>query len=74
MEVNHLFLEYAIDKDTYHIKNYNMDMDYDMEIEGQKMNTTQKIESEYSNINNVDPIEVPDDVKEEAVDQGGMGF
>ena len=74
MDMNSLALEYTIDKDNYQIKGYNMDMDYTMEVEGQEMKTTQKMKTTYSNINNVDSIEVPEDVKEEAIDQGEMGF
>lgn len=74
MEINSMDMEIGIDKETYDMKTYNVDMDMTMEMAGEKMDISQSVESEYSNINGVDDIEVPDDVEDEAVDQGDMGF
>lgn len=74
MEIHSMDMEIGIDKETYDLKTYNVDMDMTMEMAGEEMDLSQKVESEYSNINGVDEIEVPDDVEDEAVDQGDMGF
>lgn len=74
MEIHSMSMEIGIDKDSYDMKTYDVDMDMTMKIAGEEMNISQTLKSEYSNINNVDPIEVPDDVKDEAVEQGEMGF
>lgn len=74
MDINDLSMELTIDKDTFDMKGYDMDMDMSIEVEDQKLDVTEEMESEYSNINNVDDIEVPDDVKDEAVEQDDMGM
>lgn len=72
MDINSMALELGIDKETFEMTTYNLDMDMAMEAEGEKMNIAQTMEAEYSNFNNVDPIEVPDDVKEDAIDEDEM--
>lgn len=72
MNINSMSLELGVDKETFDMNTYNVDMDMTMEVEGQTLNIAQTMESEYSNFNNVDPIEVPDDVKDEAIDQDEM--
>lgn len=69
MDINGMSLELGVDKETFEMTTYNLDMDMTMEVEDEKMNLAQTMEAEYSNFNNVDPIEVPDEVKDEAIDE-----
>ncbi|MBP1971787.1 hypothetical protein J2Z83_003942 [Virgibacillus natechei] len=69
MDVNSMSLEITLDKETFELKTYNMDMEMTMESGGEKNNIVQGMESEYSNVNNVDPIEVPEDIQDEAIAQ-----
>lgn len=69
MKINSMSMEYTIDKETYDINSLKMDMDMTMEAEGEELNIVQNVKADYSNINGVDPIEVPDDVKDEAIEQ-----
>lgn len=73
-DVDSIDVEIEVDKESYELVTYDMDMDMSMEVEGEEMDVSQTIETEYSEINEVDSIEVPDDVKDEAEDMGGMGF
>ncbi|MBT2215313.1 hypothetical protein KK120_05670 [Virgibacillus dakarensis] len=67
-KINSMNYEITIDKETFEMKTFNMDMDMAMEQNGSALNIVQNMESEYSNINKVDAIEVPADVKENAID------
>ncbi|MGY0691206.1 DUF6612 family protein [Virgibacillus sp. FSP13] len=72
-KINSLAYELTIDKETYDMKALNMDMDITMKQDGSELNIVQNVESEYSNINKVDAIEVPADVKENAIDAADVG-
>ncbi|MTW87282.1 hypothetical protein F3157_16715 [Virgibacillus dakarensis] len=67
-KINSMNYEITIDKETFEMKTFNMDMDMAMKQNGSALNIVQNMESEYSNINKVDAIEVPADVKENAID------
>lgn len=69
MKINSMAMEYTIDKESYDIKSLDMDMDMSMKAEDEEMNIVQNVKADYSNINKVDPIEVPDDVKDKAIEQ-----
>lgn len=69
MQIKSMSLEMTIDKETFYVKTYNINTDMTIKAEGQEMNIQQNLESEYSNIDGVDPIEVPEDIEEKAVTQ-----
>ncbi|WP_449354427.1 DUF6612 family protein [Virgibacillus natechei] len=69
MTINSMDYEMFIDKESFDMNAFNMDMDMTMEAEGETVNLVQNVESTYSNINNVDPIEVPEEVEENAIEQ-----
>lgn len=66
MTINRIYYEIFIDKETFFPNTMNITMDFDMEMEGETVNITSDIQSEYSNYNGVDPITVPADVIEQA--------
>jgi hypothetical protein len=68
LKVNKLSYTYEIDKKTYHPINFTVDMDFNMEIEGEKVQSVQKMKGSYSKINEIDEINIPADVKESAVE------
>ncbi|WP_339215669.1 DUF6612 family protein [Ornithinibacillus sp. FSL M8-0202] len=68
MEIKNLYIEMVIDKETYDLKRYNMDMEMSMTVEGETIDMVQHVKSEYKNMNNIDSIEVPQDVKDGAVE------
>lgn len=70
MEIKNLYIEMVIDKETYDLKRYNVDMDMSMTVEGETVDIVQHVKSEYKNINTIDSIEVPQDVKDAAVEGG----
>lgn len=65
---NDVQYELFVHKDNYYMSELNMIMDYDMEIEGEKLNTKQNIKSTYDNYNEIDEIKVPEEVLENAVE------
>lgn len=69
MDINNMSLKVSVDKETFDIKTYDANMDMTMESNGEKNNIVQTMTSNYSNYNNVDPIEVPEDVKDKAFGQ-----
>ncbi|HLR54775.1 MAG TPA: DUF6612 family protein, partial [Pseudogracilibacillus sp.] len=69
MEINNVDYEMTLDKESFDIDNLKMDMDMDMEVEGENLNTQQNIDMDYISINEVDAIEIPEDVKDEAMDE-----
>lgn len=72
MEISQMDYEMYIDKETYHLNQFNMNMDMDMEMDGESASIVQSIKSDYSNINEINPIEVPEDVKDAAIDQSEL--
>ncbi|MBP1971443.1 hypothetical protein J2Z83_003582 [Virgibacillus natechei] len=69
LTMNSVSYEIFIDKESFDMNAFNMDMDMTMEAEGEALHIVQNMESDYSNINNVDLIEVPEDVKDSAVEE-----
>ncbi|GGA81188.1 DUF6612 family protein [Ornithinibacillus halotolerans] len=70
MEIKKLYIEMIIDSKTYEIKQYNLDMDMTMTVEGETIDIVQHVESEYKSINTIDNIEIPEEILESAVDAG----
>ena len=68
MTVNKLNYEMVIDKETYETKTFAMDLDMTVTEEGEEMTIAQQINAEYTGINTVDSIEVPQEVIDNAVE------
>lgn len=68
MAINSVYYEVFVDKETYDMTAFNMDMDMSMDAEEQQMNIVQSVTSEYTGMNTVEPIEVPQEVQDEAID------
>ncbi|RLL40393.1 hypothetical protein D8M04_19340 [Oceanobacillus piezotolerans] len=68
MDVTHLYIEMYIDKETYQINKEKVDMDMTLSVEGEELNISQSIDTEYKGINTVENIEVPQEVKDSAID------
>lgn len=68
MNVKSLKFEIFIDKETFQTNAFYMDMDMTMTIEGQEMHIIQHMKSNMSKINEIEKIEVPQKVTENAVD------
>jgi hypothetical protein len=71
-EINHLQVEMSINKDSYQIEKYQLDMDMKMALDGEEVHIKQNVNTIYRNINTVDKIEVPEEVKESAKDVPGL--
>lgn len=56
----------SIDKETFLTNSMNMTMDMDMNIEGETMNIKSDVQADYSQYNEIDAINVPAEVLEEA--------
>lgn len=68
MDINQLDYEVVVDKETLYTTAINMNMDISFEIEGEELFQTQRMKATYSNINDIEPIEVPQDVIDSAVE------
>ncbi|WP_341201628.1 DUF6612 family protein [Planomicrobium okeanokoites] len=66
MNINKIYYEIFIDKETYQPNTINMTMDFDMEMEGESVNIQSDMQAEYSNFNEIDEIIVPAEVIENA--------
>ncbi|WP_251477459.1 DUF6612 family protein [Planococcus sp. NCCP-2050] len=66
MTINDVAYEIFIDKETFLPSVINIDMDLDMEIEGESMNIKSVVDSEYSKYDEIDSITVPAEVIEQA--------
>ncbi|WP_342506818.1 DUF6612 family protein [Sporosarcina sp. FSL K6-2383] len=68
VEVKSLEYEIFIDKKTFYTNAFNMKMDMTMLIEGEEMRLDQKVNAKLSEINEIDKIEIPQEVLENALD------
>ncbi|KAA0948482.1 hypothetical protein FQ087_15845 [Sporosarcina sp. ANT_H38] len=68
MEVKLLEYEIFIDKKTFYTNAFNMRMDMTMKVEGEEMHIDQKVNANISKINEIDKIEVPQEILDNAVD------
>ncbi len=69
MKIHSMSMEYVIDKETFDISSMTVNMDMTMKAEDEELHITQTVKADYANINGVDAIEVPEDVKENAIEQ-----
>jgi len=72
MTINLMNYELYLDKETFDLLNFKMEMDMDMDVDGETGNITSLIEATYSNINELDPVEVPEEVEEAAIDESEL--
>lgn len=68
MDIEALSYKITLDKDSLQVKAYDMQMDMTITEDGESMRISQDVRSVYSNINEVGPIEVPQEVIDNAVD------
>lgn len=74
MAINHMSYEMYLDKETFDLSHFKMEMDMDLEVDGETGSISQVIEATYSNVNQIDPIEVPQEVEEAALDESELGL
>lgn len=68
MDIKKLSVEMVLDNKTYDLKKYNLVMEMTMNVEGEEISIIQNVKSTYKKINTIDKIEVPQEVKDDAVD------
>ena len=68
MEVKSLEYEIFIDKETFYTNAFNMNMDMTMKVEGEEMHIDQKVKADISKINEIEKIEIPQEILDNAVD------
>jgi len=69
MDIHELTYEMVIDKETFYLTDFTLDMDLTMTIDGETADMKQSMSASYDNINEIDSIEVPEDVVENAIEQ-----
>lgn len=69
MEVHDLTYEMVIDKETFHLVNFDLNMDLTIKIEGESADLEQTMSASYEDINEIDAIEVPQDIVDNAIEQ-----
>lgn len=68
INVTSLEYEIFIDKKTFYTNAFNMKMDMTMLVEGEEMRIDQKVNAKLSKINEIDKIEIPQEVLDNADD------
>lgn len=68
INVTSLEYEIFIDKKTFYTNAFNMKMDMTMLVEGEEMRIDQQVNAKLSKINEIDKIEIPQEVLDNAVD------
>ena len=68
MEVKSLEYEIFIDKKTFYTNAFNMKMDMTMLVEGEEMRIDQQVNAKLSKINEIDKIQIPQEVLDNALD------
>jgi hypothetical protein len=68
INVKSLEYEIFIDKKKFYTNAFNMKMDMTMLVEGEEMHIDQKINAKLSKINEIEKIEIPQDVLDNALD------
>ncbi|UJW58892.1 hypothetical protein HXZ66_16435 [Bacillus sp. A116_S68] len=66
MDIEKISYKITIDKETFYQTEANIDMTYNMTMMGETISTSQQIHMVLSDFNNIDPIQIPEDVLEEA--------
>ncbi|PIC65051.1 hypothetical protein CSV79_03730 [Sporosarcina sp. P13] len=72
IDVESLAIEFTIDKKTFFTKNFDIDMVMTIDEEGQKVKIDQNIIGTMSKINEIDEINVPKEVIDNAADMSEM--
>ncbi|MCR6111935.1 hypothetical protein HXA35_16430 [Bacillus sp. A301a_S52] len=66
MDIENISYKITVDKETFYQTEANIDMTYNMTIMEETISTNQQIHMLLSDFNNIDPIQIPEDVLEEA--------
>ncbi|WP_078579322.1 DUF6612 family protein [Salipaludibacillus agaradhaerens] len=66
MDIENISYKITVDKETFYQTEANIDMTYNMTMMGETISTSQQIHMVLSDFNNIDPIQIPEDVLEEA--------
>lgn len=66
LNIEKIDYEIFIDKETFNTTALNMVMDMTMMVEGEEMKVSQDLKSTFNNFNQVEPISVPQEVKDTA--------
>ncbi|HLR81042.1 MAG TPA: DUF6612 family protein [Bacillota bacterium] len=74
IEINDMYQEIIVDKESFDMLGFNMEMDMVIENDGEKMNIGQNTTAEYSKVDEIDKIEVPQDVIDSAIDADEIGL
>jgi len=69
MDIHELTYEMVIDKETFYLTDFTLDMDLTMTIDGESADMKQSMSASYENINEIDSIEVPEEIVENAIEQ-----
>ncbi|WP_101843221.1 DUF6612 family protein [Halobacillus sp. Marseille-P3879] len=64
---------FEVDKESYYPRKLDAELDFTIEMDGEKTSINQVISGNYSNFNKVEDIQIPDDVKENAEELPDMG-
>ncbi|WP_203248192.1 DUF6612 family protein [Sporosarcina beigongshangi] len=68
IEMKSLEYEIYIDKKTFYTNAFNMKMDMKMQVDGEEMRIDQKVNAKLSKINEIDKIEIPQEILDNALD------
>ncbi|WP_077625007.1 DUF6612 family protein [Sediminibacillus massiliensis] len=74
VSVNKLTYTFTLSKDTYYPQTMTVDMDMEIDEQGNKTNLTQKMDATYSKFNELGTIEVPQEIKDSAEDMEMPGL
>lgn len=72
MTINHMTYNLTFDKETFDLLHFELDSDMDLEVDGETGNISQMMEVTYSDINELDPVEVPEEIEEAAIDEAEL--
>ncbi|WP_100012382.1 DUF6612 family protein [Lentibacillus sediminis] len=68
MTIHELNYEIQLDKESYHVTATDVYLDMSMGTESEEVRIKQEVKTENKNINNVEPVEIPQEVKDAAVE------
>lgn len=68
MVINEIDYELFINKETFHMEAYNMFMDIEMIVDENKTTLVQDLKVKVNDMNSIDEIVVPDEVKDQAIE------
>lgn len=61
MKINKVFYEFTVDKKTYYLSSIKVNMDFEVEAQGEKVHMVIDMDGDYLKFNNIDDIKVPDE-------------